>query len=241
MTDAKYTPKDHYVYAHYKATTGEIFYIGKGSGCKRFKSSRQRSAWWKSVVAKHGFRVEIIQDGLQEWAALELECALIALHGRADLGLGPLVNLTDGGEGTSNPSEATRAKLRLRTKRMNANAEFVERRRNALIRRTNTPEFKQQLTGWLHTPQVKERTREARAKALQAPSYKIKHAAQQHLRTDAARLRCIKPVRCLETGKVYESCVAAAAAINRSAAAISACLKGRNKTAGGFRWEYVSY
>jgi len=47
-----------------------------------------------------------------EKAALARERELIALLGRHDLGLGPLTNQTDGGEGTSNPSEESRQKRR---------------------------------------------------------------------------------------------------------------------------------
>lgn len=93
-------PKDFYVYEHRKATTGDAFYVGKGS-LKRAWAQSNRSAWWKRIAAKHGVVVRIIQDGLQEWAAHELEVGMIVLHGRADESRGPLINMTDGGDGTS--------------------------------------------------------------------------------------------------------------------------------------------
>jgi hypothetical protein len=43
--------------------------------------------------------VHIVEHGLQEWAALEIECGLIALYGRSEIGYGSLVNQTDGGDG----------------------------------------------------------------------------------------------------------------------------------------------
>ena len=76
-------------------------------------STQGRSPWWHRIVAKHGLVVKIVQDGLQEWAAFELECDLIALYGRRDVGYGPLVNLSDGGEGATGyvPTPETRAKF----------------------------------------------------------------------------------------------------------------------------------
>lgn len=96
---ARIVPLDFYVYTHHKATTGEIFYVGKGTGDRAWKST-SRTVWWRSIVAKHGLEVRIAQDGLREWAAFELERDFVTLHGRRDLGEGPLVNLTDGGGGS---------------------------------------------------------------------------------------------------------------------------------------------
>ena len=103
---------DFYVYIHRKAATGEIFYVGKGKDL-RYLDRSNRNTWWENTVSKYGFNVEFVETCLQEWYALELEIELIALYGRKDLGLGPLVNLTDGGEGTSGHacSEEHRAKL----------------------------------------------------------------------------------------------------------------------------------
>lgn len=103
-------PQDFYVYFHRKATTGEVFYVGKGCG-KRAWDNSKRLKHWKNTVKKHGLIVEIVHHGLQEWAAFEIERELIAFYGRHDLGLGNLVNLSDGGEGPSNPSDQIRKLL----------------------------------------------------------------------------------------------------------------------------------
>lgn len=98
-----------YIYVHRKATTREIFYVGKGK--KRRAYEGERNNFWRKVVKKHGIVVEILEIGYQEWYAHEREVELIALYGRRDIGLGPLVNLTDGGEGVSNPGPETRNKM----------------------------------------------------------------------------------------------------------------------------------
>lgn len=96
----KETPKDFYIYLHRKSTNNEIFYVGKGYKKRAWEKTRSNKHW-KNTVKKYGYFVEIYQDGLQEWAAFELESELIALYGRKDLGYGSLVNLTNGGDGIS--------------------------------------------------------------------------------------------------------------------------------------------
>jgi hypothetical protein len=95
VTASRILPIDFYVYLHRKATTGEVFYVGKGIKDRAWTRTG-RSNLWQRTAKKHGLIVEIVQDGLQDWAAMELEFYLIALYGRKDLSYGPLVNLCDG-------------------------------------------------------------------------------------------------------------------------------------------------
>lgn len=88
-----------YIYVHKTADTGVPFYIGKG--CKnRAYVTAHRNKFWKSIVKKHGFIVEIIASSLNELEAFYLENFYIKGFGRRDSG-GLLVNQTDGGEGQS--------------------------------------------------------------------------------------------------------------------------------------------
>lgn len=103
---------DFYVYLHKKADSGQVFYVGKGSSVhNRPASTFGRNKWWRNTVKAHGFIYGIVKDGLSEEAAFNLERKLIKKYGRRDIGKGALVNLTDGGEGTSNPSPEVRAKI----------------------------------------------------------------------------------------------------------------------------------
>jgi hypothetical protein len=91
-----------YVYGHYTADTDELFYVGKGRGFRsNEKSKLRRSKFWHNVASKHGVVVRIIKENLSEGDAFDLERTLIRLHGKRYDGSGTLVNLTDGGEGTS--------------------------------------------------------------------------------------------------------------------------------------------
>jgi hypothetical protein len=86
------------LYVHIRLDTGEIFYVGIGMGDRPWHK-KGRNQLWERVVAKCGYRVEILEEGLSWYQACELEKMLIALYGRRDLGTGPLVNMTDGGDG----------------------------------------------------------------------------------------------------------------------------------------------
>jgi hypothetical protein len=84
-----------YVYLHRKKTDNSVFYVGKGHG-KRAFSHASRNQHWVNTVKKHGFAVEFVQTGMQEWWAFELERNLISLIGR-----NALCNATDGGDGVA--------------------------------------------------------------------------------------------------------------------------------------------
>ena len=85
-----------YTYAHYRASDGKLFYVGKGTGT-RHKSSDPRNAFWVNTVKKHGFTSEILAYWSSDQEAAAHEIFLIACF-KNDLGFN-LCNLTDGGDG----------------------------------------------------------------------------------------------------------------------------------------------
>lgn len=93
--------KNAYVYRHTKLGTNEVFYIGIGNQPKysRAYTKNGRNNWWKKIVEKYGFEVEILAHNLTWSEACELETILISWYKRADCCGGTLVNLTDGGDG----------------------------------------------------------------------------------------------------------------------------------------------
>jgi NUMOD3 motif len=107
-----------YVYIIFRLD-GSPLYVGKGRGerWRRFDWSSRRNPHFLRIVAQaKSFGRELpklkIRDGLTESAAFEIERAFIAAIGREAHG-GPLVNLTDGGEGRSGAilSAESRAKI----------------------------------------------------------------------------------------------------------------------------------
>jgi hypothetical protein len=157
---------DFYVYVHRRATTGEIFYVGKGHGNRAWSKSG-RSKHWHNIVAKDELVVEIVTTGLQEWYAFELETSLIALHGRRDTGHGPLVNNTDGGEGAVGAILSKESRKRLSESKLGKKQapETVKKRAAANKGKKRTADFCEKMrrqalgnpgrTGMLHLKETK--------------------------------------------------------------------------------------
>lgn len=113
---------DYYVYRHIRPDTNDVFYIGIGNNRdKRFvpyarakNKGNRRSDFWKRVVSKNEgkFECEIIYecDTFKECNDKEME--FIKLYGRANLGYGTLVNLTDGGSGAKNTVMSKEVRLK---------------------------------------------------------------------------------------------------------------------------------
>jgi NUMOD3 motif len=95
-----------YIYDRY-AFEYEPFYVGKGSNARIDGHRYTNDGTFKyniiNKITEAGldFISIVIETGLTELQAFSLEKHLIKLIGRRDLGLGPLANLTDGGEGAS--------------------------------------------------------------------------------------------------------------------------------------------
>lgn len=118
-----------YIYAHMKLTDGTPFYIGKGVGRRAFsKSKSQRSKWWHKTVKKYGLDILFLEKGLTEEEAFDREKYWISKIGRRDLGNGPLVNMTNGGDGVVGNimSEESKKLISKNNARYNLGIEFKE-------------------------------------------------------------------------------------------------------------------
>lgn len=109
---------DKYTYGDY-TFDHEPFYIGKGRGrrlkvhlrgssCNPLFNNKiekiKRTTGSNPIVLKY-------KENLTEQEAFDLEINMITTIGRRDLKNGPLCNLTNGGEGLSNPSTEVRQKI----------------------------------------------------------------------------------------------------------------------------------
>jgi len=105
-----------YLYRHIRLDNNTPFYIGIGSSVDYSRAYERfaRNTLWKNIINKTEYRIEIVLDELSWDEACIKEREFIALYGRRDLGKGPLVNLTDGGDGIFGfkHSEETKTKLR---------------------------------------------------------------------------------------------------------------------------------
>jgi hypothetical protein len=99
------------VYQHRRKDTNEVFYIGIGKTVDRAFVKNRRNPYWTNIANKHGYQVDILIDGCSWEEACEVERGMIKEYGRADLSLGALANMTNGGDGLRNPSKETRKKI----------------------------------------------------------------------------------------------------------------------------------
>jgi len=132
--------KEYCIYIHRKKSDGIEFYIGKGIRNKRPYEKLKRSIYWKNIVNKYGYYVEILEDFLTNEEAKKLEIYYIEKFGRIDNKTGNLVNKTSGGDGgaTRNGyknSESTRKNISKSLKNRIFSAEHKEKIREACKKR----------------------------------------------------------------------------------------------------------
>lgn len=95
--------KQYYLYFHIRLDTNEVFYVGIGKLAKkepykRAHSKGRRNKFWKNVVDKTDYRIEIKEETDDRQLICDLEKQYILQFGRRDLNTGSLVNLTSGGD-----------------------------------------------------------------------------------------------------------------------------------------------
>jgi hypothetical protein len=128
------------VYQHKRNDTGDIFYIGIGLKESRAYDKRKRSKYWNKVVNKAGYSIDILYKDISWDEACEIEKSLICEIGRSDLGLGSLVNLTDGGEGTINMSQKSIESMRQKKIGITLTEEHKEKIKAGNIGKKRNPE-----------------------------------------------------------------------------------------------------
>lgn len=136
------------LYKHIRNDTKEVFYIGIGSTAKRAFCKKSRNPYWHHVVNKAGYSVEILFEDLGWEEACAKERQLIKEYGRKDLGLGNLVNQTDGGEGVTGLTHSEELKARIRARRTGviASEETRKRMSEAVKGRPKSEEWKKKMS-----------------------------------------------------------------------------------------------
>ena len=188
-----YMKNNFYVY-QYIREDGSPYYIGKGSGNRAFVKN-------KRGIPKDINRIQFVKTNLTEQQALDLEKNLIKHYGRKDLGNGILINLTDGGEGLSNPSKESRRKMADAKK--SESLETKQKRSNSAKARIRTPlsaETKQKIS---QKNSGKKRSAKAKEKMSLA-----KIGKPSYIRTEATLSKQRKPKKqvtcphCTKTGGI---------------------------------------
>lgn len=207
-----------YLYRHIRLDTNEVFYIGISLDNRKDKFIRayntwKRSKFWKNIANKTNYEVDIMMINVPEDILIEREKEFIKLYGRSDLGEGTLVNLTDGGEGT------TRTKY--------PNRKMKEEQRLSMMGRKLSQETKDKISkahsGKSHDPKLYESRRLA-AIGRKYPTL-WKKVIQKTL--DGETVKIWNSVKsCKDEGFTPKQ--------------VSNCCRGETKSHKGFKWEYIN-
>lgn len=232
-----------YIYTHIRGDNGRPFYVGKGTG-RRAASKSGRNTHWHRIVAKHGYDVRIVADGLDEELAFLGEVELIDKMRR--LGA-TLANMTAGGEGArldaeneAKRIEAVRAAYSLPENRaaiaeisrsVAQNPELLQRRNDAIRQAYQNPVVCARAVAPMRT----ELARANHRRAMADPEFQSRRTEQR-----------ARPVECIETGVVFTMLKDAVEWLRSNghpsaqAIHISQMCRGQRKTAYKHRWRFVA-
>lgn len=238
---------DFYVYVHRRLDTGEVFYVGKGTG-RRINCSTGRNPLWTRVSKKHGLIAEKIAEHLTEKEAFRIEMETISL-------LSPPCNFTAGGEGISGYRHTPETKERLHNAHFQRkqSPEAIEKRTAKLRGKKRSKEFCEAVhkrkIGQKHTLETRQKMRASHTGLRNNPTA-VEKTAQWHRgkkRSDQARKRMSEahlrsPIVCAETGSIFPSITEAAQWLRENGhpkatkTGVWMSLSGKHKTSYGYAW-----
>lgn len=149
-----------YVYRHIRLDKNEPFYIGIGKlpNHKRAYETQKRNEFWRNVVSKTDYEVEILFDNISWEEAQKKEIEFIALYGKRDNGTGTLVNIADGGEGSKGFKHTEEAKKKIAEESKNRIRKPISEKTKQKIRETLTGRVGSN-KGFKHTEETKLKLR----------------------------------------------------------------------------------
>jgi surface antigen len=225
------------VYLHKKKKTNDVFYVGIGRNLKRAYSKNNRNKYWKNVVSKYGFYVQVTHQDISWEEACAIEKYLIEFYRTID----KLTNLTDGGEGTLGFKK---------TIEMRNNSRLGMLGKKNMLGKKQTPEtinkIKAKNIGKIRTSVFRERMREIAQKRTfseetrkkislavsgQNASWYGKFGAEHNSSKKVQQFN-LSGEFIREYGSTRE------AERETHTYHISCCCNGERKTAGGFIWKY---
>lgn len=213
------------VYKHISPSGKVYIGITSKNPVKRWRggSGYSTNPYFSKAIKKYGwenFRHEIICTEMTKEEAEAKEIELIAFFRSAEHDKG--YNIQNGGSSNGKHSEETKAKIGRANKGRN-----------------------QFMYGKHHSEEAKRKIAEHRIGTHLTEETKrkisIAHKGKKHSleATEKRAKACQKKVICKELNKTFDSVKEAGEFAGVVPPSISACLKGKVKTSGGYHWEYV--
>jgi len=145
------------VYEHVRNDTNEVFYVGIGKTEHRAYSKNKRNQHWKNIAKKVGYTINIIHKDIDWNKACQIEKSLILKYGRINLGLGNLVNMTDGGDGVFGlvHSEESRHKISEASKGRTHSDEAKQKMSGAIRNKKGAKGYYYHKSRNMHVAQIK--------------------------------------------------------------------------------------
>jgi hypothetical protein len=247
------------VYRHVRLDTNEVFYIGIGREKRAYVKS-DRNKLWKNIVNKTDYRIDILFDDLTWEQACEKEKEFIQLYGRRNLGLGSLVNMTDGGEGMlgNKMSEETKLKIGQGNKGKIISEETKLKMSQVHKGKSMSEEAKLKMSESRIGISISEETKlkisqankgkkrgpfseETKLKMSEVHKGKKRKPFSEETKKKIGKIRRKTILQLdLDDNIIREWSGAIEAQIEGgfNQSAISLCLKGKHKTHKGFKWQY---
>ena len=176
----------YYVYAFLRKSDNTPYYIGKG------KYSRASDTHVNISVPKDKSRIVFLERTLSEIGSLALERRYIRWYGRKDIGTGILRNMTDGGDGASNPSPQSRAKANSAHKKLWGTPEYRQRQSEAHTNPSEEVREKLRISRRARppaSPETRERMADSRRLRWADPEYRAKQLASKKLLMETEEYR----------------------------------------------------
>lgn len=212
-----------YVYKHIRLDTNQIFYIGVGTdkNYKRAFSKAGRNIFWKRIIDKTDYRVEIIKDNMSIEEAYCLEIELINKYGFRYNNTGILCNLSIGGKGGSTgliQSEETKKKksdkLKGTKRTLQQRKNISDAKKNYVFTDSHKLNISKALKGRKLPKEVCEKMRKSRFKKV------------VQLQDDIVI-------------KIWDSVKEASLYFNVNPSSIAHCCAGRKKKIANYNWKYL--